>query len=180
MYRAAAGVDVEFIETDIYALPALYCEVADILLVTSGALCWMPDLRTYFETAWKVLKPGGALLIYETHPFIEMFKLDRERSADEPLVPHYSYFLVEAVRSENGLDYYSNTKFGREVVYWFHHTLSQIIQSTIDGGLVLQNFREFEHDTDSGYASLRQASVKLPMSYLIHAMKPKTYSPNQS
>jgi SAM-dependent methyltransferase len=168
---AAAHVDVEFVETDIYAVPASYNEVADILILTSGALCWMPDLPRYFDVARRILKPNGAVVIYETHPFIEMFKLDRERPSGEPLVPHYSYFMSEPVRSNNGLDYYSNTKFGEEVVYWFHHTISYIIQSTIDSGFVVQRFCEFAHDTDSGYPSLRQSGVKLPMSYLLHAQK---------
>ena len=139
--------------------------------MTSGALCWMPDLRRYFDIAWRILKPGGAIVIYETHPFVEMFKLDRERLPEESLVPHYSYFMKEPVMSTNGLDYYSNTIYGKEVVFWHHHTISGIIQSIIDSGFTLRRFIEFEHDTDSGYAALKELDIRLPMSYLVHAVK---------
>jgi len=68
-----AGVNIDFIETDIYEIPARYSAVSDVLMMTSGALCWMPDLRRYFGVASRVLGPGGSLVIYETHPFLEMF-----------------------------------------------------------------------------------------------------------
>lgn len=168
---SVSDADVEFVETNIYEMPRAFDAQADILILTSGALCWMPDLRGYFEVARRVLRPGGALVIYETHPFLEMFKLDRERSPGESLVPHYSYFMNEPVKSTNGLDYYSNTVYGKEVVYWYHHTISEIMQSIIDAGFAIRRFREFEHDSDSGYASIRELEIKLPMSYLLHASK---------
>lgn len=171
-YQAVTGANVEFVETDIYALSGHHSEIADIMILTSGALCWMPDLHGYFEKAKQVLRPSGSLVIYETHPFVEMFKLDRERDAEEPVQPYYSYFMPEPVRSENGLDYYSNTKYGKEIVFWYHHTISHVIQSAIDCGLRLRSFSEFAHDTDSGYASLRKLSVQLPMSYLLHLEMP--------
>ena len=131
----------------------------------------MPDLHGYFEVARRVLKPGGSLVIYETHPFLEMFKLDRQRAPEESLTPHYSYFMEDPVRSTNGLDYYSNTVYGNEVVFWYHYTISHIIQSIIDAGFEIRRFSEFEHDSDSGYSSLRKLEVKLPMSYLLHASR---------
>jgi SAM-dependent methyltransferase len=166
-----AGVNIDFIETNIYEIPARYSAVADVLMMTSGALCWMPDLRRYFEVASRVLGPGGSLVIYETHPFLEMFKLDRERAPEEALVPHYPYFMAEPIKSSAGLDYYSNEIYGREVVYWYHHTLSGIMQAIIDSGLTIRRFQEFEHDSDSGYARVRAFSARPPMSYLLSATK---------
>ena len=82
----ASGLDIvaEFIETDIYAIPAEYQGIADVIFLTAGALCWMPSLSGYFAAAHKVLRPGGSLVIYETHPILEMFKPDRELGASEP------------------------------------------------------------------------------------------------
>jgi len=70
-------------------------------------------------------------------------------------VPHYPYFMAEPIKSSAGLDYYSNEIYGREVVYWYHHTLSGIMQAIIDSGLTIRRFQEFEHDSDSGYARVR-------------------------
>jgi len=119
----------------------------------------------------RVLKPGGSLVIYETHPFLEMFKLDRERDRNEAFVPHYPYFMKEPVRSTQGPDYYSNEIYGEEIVYWYHHTLSGILQSVIDSGLTIRRFREFEHDIDSGYADVLAIEARPPMSYLVSAHK---------
>jgi SAM-dependent methyltransferase len=165
------NLKIEFVETNIYDIPAGYDGVGDVLLATSGALCWMPDLIRYFETAYRVLKPGGTLVVYETHPFLEMFKLDRDRKPGEELRLHYPYFMSTPVASHSGLDYYSNEIYGQEVVYWYHHTLSGILQSIIDAGFTVRRFTEFEHDIDSGYASVRACQPRPPMCYLIDAKK---------
>jgi SAM-dependent methyltransferase len=168
---ANAAVEAEFVETNIYEISAEYDSLADVLILTSGALCWMPDLRRYFAAAARVLKSGGALVVYETHPFLEMFKLDRQRAPDEPLIPCYPYFMTEPIRSTAGLDYYSNEIYGTEVVYWYHHTLSGIIQAILDTGFTLRRFQEFEHDSDSGYSRVRAIEARPPMSYLLSAAK---------
>jgi SAM-dependent methyltransferase len=161
----ASGLDViaEFIETDIYAIPAEYQGIADVLFLTAGALCWMPSLRDYFAAAHNVLRPGGSLILYETHPFLEMFKPDRELDGGEPLELTYPYFMEEPVAWGAGLDYYSGTKYGNEVVYWYHHTLSSIMQSVIDSGFVIQEFSEFGHDESVGYNELAKQPIRPPM-----------------
>jgi SAM-dependent methyltransferase len=168
--KEAGGFDVEFVETNIYEIPDNYLGVGDVLMATSGALCWMPDLAGYFAAARRVLKPGSSIVVYETHPFLEMFKLDRDRQPDEGLNLHYPYFMAHPVESHSGLDYYSHQVYGSEVVYWYHHTLSGILQGIIDGGFAIRTFQEFEHDTDSGYDSVREFAVRPPMSYLVVAV----------
>lgn len=164
-------VDVTIFESDIFYLGDEHNELADILLITSGALCWMADLDTYFEIVARVLKPNGALVIHETHPFLETFRLDRETKEGEPLVPAYSYFMSEPVRSSEGLDYYGNEKYGEEIVYWYHHNLTKIFNAILGSGLALTVFRELEDDLDSGYARVSMAEPRLPMSYVLVARK---------
>jgi len=169
----ASGLDVttEFIETDIYAIPAGYQEIADVLFLTAGALCWMPSLPDYFAAARNVLRPGGSLVIYETHPILEMFKPDRELEAGEPLEFTYPYSMEEPVKWEAGLDYYSGTKYGSEILYWYHHTLSGIMQSVIDSGFVIQEFTEFGHDDLVGYNEVAKQPVRPPMSMVLRSRR---------
>lgn len=166
-----SNVDLEFIETNIYEIPCQYDSIADVLMLTSGALCWMPDLRGYFDVAARVLKQHGMLVIYEIHPFLEMFKPDRERGPNELLIPYYPYFMKDPIKSSAGLDYYSNEIYGKETVYWYHHTLSGIMQAIIDSGFVIRLFQEFEHDRDSGYSRVRAFPARPPMSYVLRAEK---------
>lgn len=167
----SVNLPIEFVETNIYDIPASYDGIGDVLLATSGALCWMPDLTRYFDAARRVLRPGGSLVVYETHPFLEMFKLDRDRGPDEELFMHYPYFLSAPVESHSGLDYYSNQIYGKEVVYWYHHTLSSVLQAIIDTGFTISRFTEFEHDIDSGYSNVRTRHPRPPMSYLVGAAR---------
>jgi SAM-dependent methyltransferase len=167
----ASGLDIvaEFIETDIYAIPAEYQGIADVIFLTAGALCWMPSLSGYFAAAHKVLRPGGSLVIYETHPILEMFKPDRELGASEPLEFTYPYAMEEPVAWTAGLDYYSGTKYGNEILYWYHHTLSGIMQSVIDSGFVIQEFTEFGHDDLVGYSEVAKQPIRPPMSFVLRS-----------
>jgi SAM-dependent methyltransferase len=167
----ASGLDIiaEFIETDIYAIPAEYQEITDVIFLTAGALCWMPSLCDYFAAAYNVLRPGGSLIIYETHPFLEMFRPDRDLDAGEPLELTYPYFMEEPVAWGAGLDYYSGTKYGDEIVYWYHHTLSSIMQSVIDSGFVIQEFSEFGHDNSVGYNEVAKQPIRPPMSFVLRS-----------
>lgn len=63
----------QFIEADIHHLPAQLQERFDLALITIGVLNWMPDIGEFFRHVARTLKPGGALVVYETHPFLEMF-----------------------------------------------------------------------------------------------------------
>ena len=165
----AAGVAARFVETDIYEMPAAYHAAADIIFLTAGALCWMPDLRRYFETAHRVLRSGGTLILYETHPFLEMFKPDRDRFEGEPLSLRYPYFMDVPVAWGSGLDYYGQKKYGEEIVYWYHHSLSAIMQSILDAGFAIRQFAEFDHDNSIGYREVEAFAIRPPMSFVLRA-----------
>ena len=164
--NSVCDMDATFVETNIYSIPNDYDGIADIAFVTVGALCWMPDLKAYFEVARRVLKTGGTLVVYETHPFLEMFKLDRDRQPGEEIAMHYPYFSDEPVVSTAGLDYYGDEIYGKEITYWHHYNLSQVLQPIIESGFGLQTFQEFEHELDSGYRQLLDLEVRPPMTFI--------------
>lgn len=80
----------QFIEADIHHLPAGLQERFDLALITIGVLNWMPDIGEFFRHVARTLKPGGALVVYETHPFLEMF----DPEAADPFRPASSYSVV--------------------------------------------------------------------------------------
>jgi hypothetical protein len=100
-----------------------------------------------------------------------MFKPDRELDAGDPFSLTYPYFMKEPVAWESGLDYYSGTKYGDEIVYWYHHTLSNIMQSVIDSGFTIQEFSEFEHDDGVGYDEMAKQPVRPPMSLVLRSSR---------
>ena len=70
-----ANLPARFLQSDLYALfdqPAILDERFDIVFTSYGALCWLPDLTRWAEIAARFLRPGGTLLLVETHPFAMM------------------------------------------------------------------------------------------------------------
>ncbi len=172
-YAREVGVSTQFVETDIYKIGAEHANSVDHLFATAGALCWMPDLDTYFEIAFRTLSAGGCLTLWETHPCLEMFKPDRDRKrdGDERLEMHYSYFMDGPVDYQSGLDYYSNEIFGKKSVLWYHHKLSDIFSAVLKAGFSIQRFNEYDVDNSIGYREVENFEIRPPMSFILTAVK---------
>ncbi|MER5859526.1 class I SAM-dependent methyltransferase [Streptomyces sp. NPDC059688] len=62
-----------FVTGDVYEAAAAVPEPSyDIVYTGLGALCWLPDLRRWAETAAALVAPGGFLYLAEFHPVTEM------------------------------------------------------------------------------------------------------------
>ncbi|MGC4108230.1 MAG: class I SAM-dependent methyltransferase [Thermomicrobiales bacterium] len=89
---AALGVDVDLRLGDMMALPDDLRDF-DLVYISSGGLCWVPDLDDWLEGVWSVLKPGGRLLINEHHPLWESLGVGGERT----LIVQTDYFDQRAL-----------------------------------------------------------------------------------
>ena len=68
---AATGVDVDFVESDLYGAPeALGTERFDLVYTGIGAICWLPDIRRWANVVATLLRPGGRLFMREGHPVL--------------------------------------------------------------------------------------------------------------
>ena len=76
--------------------------------ITIGVLSWMPDLERFFAMAANLVKPGGALFIYEEHPIMRMVE---PAAADAPIVWELSYFHRQPYVETAGLDYFSGESY---------------------------------------------------------------------
>ncbi|MGH8601609.1 MAG: class I SAM-dependent methyltransferase, partial [Gammaproteobacteria bacterium] len=162
---------VEFYTTNVTALDSVFDSTCDIVFATASALCWTPDLLAYFAVAHRVLGTRGTLILYETHPFIEMFKTDVQRPANEKLVPCYSYNTCDPVAFMSEGGYFGDGDTGT-TIYWDHHSLSRIVQSALDAEFTLRQveeyqieeyqIEEYEHDVCVGYRQVEQFNVRTP------------------
>ena len=173
-YADQSGAPCTFVNSDIYKIDNDFHGIADALFLTAGAMCWMPDLRHYFQKAATVLKDNGRLVLWETHPFLEMFKPDRNRlrDGDVDLRMHYPYFLNDPVLLDSGLDYYSNEiDDTHNMPLWYHHTLSAIFQAILDSDFAVEVFAEYEFDNSIGYRHVEEFVIRPPMSFILSAVK---------
>jgi len=168
MLAAHAGVECEFVRSDIYEISREFNESFDLIYVSIGALAWMPDLTNFFGIASGLLRDKGILLVYEMHPFLHMLNEDNK---NDPLRITESYFRTEPWEDHGSLDYYTNTQYSASVQYNFPHTISGLIMGCVKNGLDISLFEEYPHDISSCWAHLQNLTARAPLSYILAAKK---------
>lgn len=157
-----------FLQADIYALPADTPRDFDIAFITIGVLNWMPDLHRFFASVAGLLRTGGQLVIYETHPMLEMF----DPASSTPHSPAFSYFRTEPHIETETITYDGTGTADGPEAHWFPHTLSAIVQAALDAGLSLTALHEYPASIrEVEYDIYEDREAQIAMSYLLRAVK---------
>jgi ubiquinone/menaquinone biosynthesis C-methylase UbiE len=162
-----SGIPCDFVRTNVYEIPAAYDNSFDLVYISVGALGWLPDINQFFKIIARLLRSNGWLFIYEMHPILDMFEQGTPHTLD--LV--HSYFRTDPYVEDDGLDYIGNTEYKGPVSYWFHHKMSDIIQNSIDHGLAIRHFKEYDHDISNAFAYLAQEAIRPPLTYILLSQK---------
>ena len=163
----AAQQDCEFVATSVYDIPAAYDQAFDLVFITIGVLSWMPDIHAFFDVVGRILRPGGHLMIYEMHPFLNMLDLPEE--TEDPLKISLSYFNPAATE-DSGLDYYTGTNYDALPNYWFAHPLSAIFTALIQNQIAIVAFDEYAHDISLAFTAIEPLQ-KVPLCYILVGQK---------
>ncbi|MFD0986160.1 class I SAM-dependent methyltransferase [Methyloligella solikamskensis] len=167
----AAGLSPQLLEADVYDLPAGLGSF-DLGLITIGVLNWMPDLPEFFRIAAGLLKPGGALVIYETHPLLEMF----DPAAEKPYEPAFSYFERRPHEVTEAIAYDGQDHGEGETGYWFVHGLGEIVTACIQAGIGIVSLQEFAHTIrEPEYDIYEGRTAQIPMCYCLVGRKTGAY-----
>ena len=177
-----AGVDVDFVESDVYgALDVLPAASFDLVFTGIGALCWLPDVSRWAQVVSGLLRPGGRLFIREGHPVL--WALDEERT-DGLLVLDYPYFehVEPMVFEEAGTYVETDAEFTSTVTHSWNHGLGEIVTAVLDAGMELIGLTE--HDSvpwdalpgrmeqlGGGEYRLADRPERLPHTYTLQATK---------
>ncbi|KIC13897.1 class I SAM-dependent methyltransferase [Leisingera sp. ANG-Vp] len=168
LLKDIAGASCDFLCADIYALPDGIRRDFDFAVITIGVLGWMPDLGRFFQAVAGLLRPGGRLVIYETHPFLEMF----EPESETPHLPAYSYFSTGPFVAEQAITYDGSAKQAAPPSYWHSHTLSGIVMALIRAGLQVSRFEEHAHSNrETCFDVYENQEAQLPMSFTLVARR---------
>ncbi|SYZ72153.1 conserved hypothetical protein [Candidatus Zixiibacteriota bacterium] len=163
-----ARVPCGFVRSDIYEIPQIYNNSFDLIFITIGFLPWLPDLNRFFKIVHQLLRKGGTLLIYDSHPFLNMFDPHKQ---EKPFTMTDSYFRKEPWVENQSLDYYSNTPYEASTHYDFPFTLSDILNGLISNHFEIIRFNEYDHDISLCYEYLQKAGSMMPLSYILIAGK---------
>ncbi|MEU4192909.1 class I SAM-dependent methyltransferase [Kribbella sp. NPDC026611] len=154
------GVSCRYVVAEVPGVP-LRDGCADLVYTGKGALIWMRDIDVWALDAKRVLRPGGSLFVYESHPAVPLWTWD----ADEPRIrPDRSYFARTHI----------NDTFPANGAQEWQWTLGQIVTAIVNAGLELQVLEEYaepfwrpEDDTNAAAWSGR-----LPNAYALLAQRP--------
>ena len=172
-----AGLEAEFICTDVYSTAEKVSKQYDIVFTSYGALCWLPDLELWAQVVRDCLRSGGQFYMVEFHPL-------------EVLFDGYSYFAQAEPDIDEEGTYTENCSGEKDVLVTWPHSISDIINALLRAGLRLEHYNEFDfspyncfeglveevHIQASGERVLRYVmehkQQRVPLSYSISAKKP--------
>ena len=134
------GLSAKFMQGNVYDVPRLIEEQFDIVYMTYGLLCWLPDLPKLFEVIASRLKPGGFLYMAEFHPYGMLMDVEDDKSyrvggpyfvKDEPELIDNDRTYVDTEEK------IQNTKS-----YEWQHTLMELLNGIFKSGLHMKYFNE--------------------------------------
>ena len=137
---------VRFIQADVYDTPRLLAEPAsfDLVYVTWGTICWLPDIDGWAKVIGHFLKPGGTLYFADCHPFARVFAT----TADAPIGKpgwYWPYFETAAEVQHEPRDYTGDEpRLMNAPIYEWQHPLGRIINALAEAGLTIEWLHE--HD----------------------------------
>jgi SAM-dependent methyltransferase len=135
-----------FVHADLYDAPAAIPEAAafDMVFVTWGAICWLPDIYRWAEIVCHFLKPGGSLYLADAHPAAMV--LDDAAALPDGRPGFFApYFSREPVVMDEAHDYVDETStVVNATTYTWIHPLGDIISGLLKAGMALDWLHE--HD----------------------------------
>ena len=163
---AALGVDVDLRVGNMMALPD-DLGMFDLVYISSGGLCWVPDLDDWLEGVRNVLKPGGRLLITEHHPLWESLGVAGERT----LVVLNDYFgqrdlpiVRDATKAAIGV---AQTEESEDALHSFVWGIGAVVTALLRHGFRITALQELPDPTM--YRGLGDAADCVPAVYLLLA-----------
>lgn len=178
---ARAGEDIAYIESDLYAAPAvLEAGGFDLVYTGVGALIWLPDIERWAEVVARLLGPGGRLFLRDGHPVL--WSVDEDQT--EAITLRYPYFEHAEPQCFEGSGTYvqTDTEFATTQTHEWNHGLGEIVTAVLDAGLQLTMLVEHDsvpwealpgrmHNVD-GEWHLTEHPERLPLSCTLQAVKP--------
>ncbi|MFZ0385849.1 MAG: class I SAM-dependent methyltransferase [Solirubrobacteraceae bacterium] len=172
------GVAIEWVQADSTAIGPSLAGRFDLAYATIGVLTWIADVGAWMRSVHSTLRPGGRLILIDTHPLQDMVDTPRPLTFNMPYANdgghlfegEGSYAVVDAKLPAGGSVYYS-------------HSIGEIVSAAASAGLQIDELTEhlqcsFEHRAgiplceDDGWWRLRADGIPLPLLFTLRATRP--------
>lgn len=143
---AELGLDhrSRFVQANVYDAPSILDGKAafDIVYVTWGSLCWLPDIAGWARVVAHFLKPGGWLYLADAHPAAMVLEDLDPQGGREPVL-FLPYFVDGVIIEDDPTDYANKeARLVNSVTHEWLHPLSAILSGIAKAGLRLEWFHE--------------------------------------
>ena len=165
-----------FVAADVYdAAQAVPDPAYDIVYTGGGALCWLPDIRRWAETAASLVAPGGFLYLAEFHPFTDV--LDDETGSR--IVRDYFDRDAQVYDLPGTYGSDSTDTVNNRSVEW-QHPVGEVVTALAAAGLRIEFlhehdvslFRRFESfEARDGYYRFPAGRPRIPLMYSLKATR---------
>jgi SAM-dependent methyltransferase len=169
------GVEIDWIEADVCAIPERLHGRFDLAWATVGVLCWIGDLEAWMRSVAAMLRPRGQLVLVDGHPLGTMV------NATDPLVLSGPYGGGQRLPYSEGSSYAGvEVRPGPNVE--FAYSLGEVVTAAADAGLtVVQLVEHLEasfdhrsggvHQEPDGRWRLRVDGQALPTLFTLRALR---------
>ncbi len=162
-----AALDVRFVASDIYELPAeLQQGTFDLVYTASGVLVWLPDIVRWAEIVAAALKPGGRFILFEEHPIAQVLW-----STEGKLAIISDYFGRAVPEFDQGWGHFAGAEDATETKAQFFWPLGDIVTALARAGLRIEAMTEYPSRAEWRFGPLLDQVSRLPGEYLLVATK---------
>jgi SAM-dependent methyltransferase len=164
---AEAGIDADFRRADMLDLPSDLVDL-DLIYLSWGAICWVPDLAMLASSVCARLRRGGAVLLCDHHPAWEVLAVRGENH----LAVAGNYFgrgIPTADQDDAKRPTGARGEPDTPTFSTFVWPISDVVMALLNAGLRLEAF--FEASEPTIYAGLGEPASCLPAYYVIKATK---------
>lgn len=167
--------NASFMACDIMELADRHSEQYDVVFVSEGAVGWLPDLDRWGRTIRGLLRPGGFVYVFDSHPFVLTF--NTEKLAKEEWDLQYPYFGKTPDEDDSIGGYASEPRQGVKAYFWMY-TVSDLINAFASRGMRIDFFNEYKENffdagglvpAGEGLFNYPFNTDKLPMSFSLKA-----------
>ena len=175
---------MQFVEADVLeAAAALAPAQYDLVYVSFGALCWLPDVDAWAGQVAALLRSGGRLFLHDGHPLAWSLADDDLRIAHtyfeepEPYVDDAGYTYTDGVElMQNARNYSWNHSIGEIVTAVAHHGL-QVVELSEHDWTAWPRFPWLVRAGDQRWGTPPDR-IRVPLSFTLLAAKPAGARPN--